>query len=79
MAAECGYDLYLAGHSHGGQVSLPGGLPVFTQMTRLRKYAVGRWSREAMVGYTSTGVGTSALPVRFNTRGEVALIELRRV
>lgn len=78
VAAECGYDLYLAGHSHGGQVSLPGGIPAFTQMTRLRRYAVGLWSREAMVGYTSTGVGTSALPVRFNTRGEVALIELRR-
>ena len=77
-AAECGYDLYLAGHSHGGQVSLPGGIPVFTQMTRLRRYAVGQWSRGTMVGYTSTGVGTSALPVRFNTRGEVALIELRR-
>ena len=32
----------------------------------------------SMTGYTSTGLGTSGLPVRFNTRGEVTLFTLRR-
>jgi predicted MPP superfamily phosphohydrolase len=31
-----------------------------------------------MAGYTSRGVGVSGLPVRFNSRGEIALITLRR-
>ncbi len=75
-AAENGYQLYLAGHTHGGQVCLPGGWPIITHMTRYRRYARGLWRHGEMVGYTSTGVGVSGLPVRFNTRGEVALITL---
>ncbi len=78
VAADSGFDLYLAGHTHGGQISLPGGVPVFTHLTRFRRYARGLWRHGAMVGYTSVGVGVSGLPVRFNTRGEVALITLRR-
>ena len=77
-AAEHGYRLYLAGHTHGGQVCLPGGWPLLTHMTRFRRYARGLWRHGPMRGYTSTGVGVSGLPVRFNSRGEVALITLRR-
>lgn len=77
VAAETGFQLYLAGHTHGGQVCLPGGWPIITHMTRYRRYARGNWRHGNMVGYTSTGVGVSGLPVRFNTRGEVALITLR--
>jgi len=73
-----GYRLYLAGHTHGGQVCLPGGVPVITHVGRFRRLACRRWRLGAMQGYTSTGVGVSALPVRFNNRGEVALITLRR-
>jgi len=76
VAAECGYQLYLAGHTHGGQVCLPGGWPIITHLSRFRRYARGLWRHGKMVGYTSTGVGVSGLPVRFNTRGEVALITL---
>ncbi len=76
-AADSGFRLYLAGHTHGGQVCLPGGRPIITQMSRHRSYASGLWRHGAMVGYTSRGVGVSGLPVRFNTRGEVALITLR--
>jgi len=76
-AAENGYELYLAGHTHGGQVCLPGGWPIITHMNRYRRYARGLWRHGDMRGYTSTGVGVSGLPVRFNTRGEVVLITLR--
>ena len=77
-AAESGYALYLAGHSHAGQICLPGGRPLLTHMVRLRRYASGAWRCADLQGYTSSGVGTSGLPVRFNTRSEVALITLRR-
>lgn len=78
MAADSGFHLYLAGHSHAGQVCLPGGIPIITHMNRLRPYATGLWRRGDMIGYSSSGLGVSGLPVRFNTRGEVALITLRR-
>ncbi len=47
-------------------------------MSRSRRYASGLWRHDKMLGYTTTGVGVSGLPVRFNTRGEVVLITLRR-
>ena len=76
-AAEAGFQLYLAGHTHGGQICLPGGRPIITHMCRLRPYASGLWRHGTMQGYTSSGLGVSALPVRFNSRGEVSLITLR--
>src|SRR3954469_15489711 len=32
IAADAGYSLYLSGHTHGGQICLPGGVPVFTAL-----------------------------------------------
>jgi len=78
VAAEAGFQLYLAGHTHGGQICLPGGQPIITHMSTHRRYASGLWRHDAMVGYTTTGVGVSGLPVRFNTRGEAVLITLKR-
>ena len=76
-AAACGYHLYLTGHTHGGQVALPGGTPIISNLKRFRRYASGLWRHGGMVGYTSSCVGISVVPLRFNTRGEVALITLR--
>jgi predicted MPP superfamily phosphohydrolase len=78
VAANAGFSLYLAGHTHGGQVCLPGGMPIITHMSCHRRYASGLWRHGSMTGYTTTGIGVSGLPVRFNTRGEVVLITLRR-
>ncbi len=77
VAANAGFSLYLAGHTHGGQICLPGGRPIITHMSCHRRYASGLWRHGAMTGYTTTGIGVSGLPVRFNTRGEVVLITLR--
>lgn len=78
MASDYGFHLYLTGHTHGGQICLPGGRPILTHLTQHRGYARGLWRHGAMQGYTSTGIGVSALPVRYNNRGEAALITLRR-
>jgi len=78
VAAEAGCRLYLCGHTHGGQVCLPGGRPVITHLSRCRAFAKGRWRCGAMEGYTSEGLGVSGAPLRFNSRGEVARITLRR-
>ncbi len=77
-AATAGYDLYLAGHTHGGQICLPGGHPVITHHTAGRKRASGFWREGKMIGYTSPGAGTIALPVRYFSPGEVTLFTLRK-
>jgi len=78
FAAELGYRFYLCGHTHGGQVCAPGGVPLFTSSASPRPYAKGFWRAGAMLGYTSRGAGTSGLPIRFNSAGEVTLFTLRR-
>lgn len=70
--------LYLTGHTHGGQVCLPGGRPLITGLRRERALARGLWRRGAMVGFTSRGVGVSGFPVRMHCPAEAALITLRR-
>jgi predicted MPP superfamily phosphohydrolase len=76
-AAVAGYALYLCGHTHGGQICLPGGRVVFSQLERCRHAASGLWREGNMVGYTTTGLGVSGPTVRFNVRGEAAVITLR--
>ncbi|MGE5504702.1 MAG: metallophosphoesterase, partial [Actinomycetota bacterium] len=82
-AAAAGHRLYLCGHTHGGQISLPGGIPVLTHDQRRhgqvpRRLARGRWSHGAMTGITSTGAGASGIPLRFATPPEMLRITLRR-
>jgi len=76
-AAAAGYALYLCGHTHGGQICLPGGRIVFSQLVRCHHAASGLWREANMVGYTTTGIGVSRPTVRFNTRGEAAVVTLR--
>lgn len=77
-AARTGHRLYICGHTHGGQVCLPGGTPILTANELGHRFVSGRWRQDDMQGFTSRGAGTSGLPVRFFTRGEVTLITLRR-
>lgn len=71
-------DLYLCGHTHGGQMCLPNKRPVFTNSRAPRWTSVGEWRFQDMLGYTSRGVGASSVPVRFNCPAEVCLITLRQ-
>lgn len=77
-AAAAGYALYLCGHCHGGQICLPGGYAIVRHLVRHRDLYAGLWRNDRMIGYTSTGVGLSGVPVRFNCRSEVTLFVLRR-
>lgn len=77
-AADAGVALYLCGHTHGGQVCLPGGIPIMRHLRTGEEFFRGQWRHEGMQGVTSEGAGTSGIPVRFNTRGEVLALTLRR-
>ncbi len=78
LAATSGHRLYLAGHTHGGQICLPTGRPLHTNLRRHRQCARGLWHIDRMIGYTNTGVGVSDIAARYFSRGEVALISLHR-
>jgi len=78
VASENNYKLYLCGHTHAGQICLPGGIPLITHQKDGRKYLKGLWKDGEMYGYTSAGNGVSGVPLRFNTFGEVVLITLKK-
>lgn len=77
-AASTGFDLMLSGHTHGGQLCLPGGIPIKLEARLPRVFGAGSWYHSDMAGYTSVGVGTSLLPVRLNCPPEITLHTLRR-
>ncbi len=73
QAAHAGFNLLLCGHTHGGQICLPGGIPITLDSSLPRRYGVGSWAYRGMTGYTSVGAGTSISPVRFNCAPEITL------
>ena len=64
QAAHAGFKLLLSGHTHGGQICLPGAVPITLDSVLPRRMGAGAWSYHDMVGYTSVGVGSCILPVR---------------
>jgi predicted MPP superfamily phosphohydrolase len=76
-AAAAGFDLMLSGHTHGGQLCLPGGIPIKLEARLPRSMGAGAWRYAEMAGYTSVGAGTSLLPVRLNCPPEITLHTLR--
>lgn len=77
-AQNAGYDLYLAGHTHGGQVCLPGGTQIVRGASLPRRFLRGKWHYGKMFGYTSNGAGTSGLAVRYFCSPEISVITLVR-
>jgi predicted MPP superfamily phosphohydrolase len=75
-AAEAGFALMLSGHTHGGQLCLPGAIPIKLEAVLPRRMGAGAWEYRGMHGYTSVGVGTSILPVRLNCPAAVTLHQL---
>jgi uncharacterized protein len=79
QAAHAGFDLLLAGHTHGGQICLPGGFPVTLDAAVPRRMGAGVWDHRGMAGYTSVGVGSCVEPVRLNCPPAITLHRLQRI
>jgi hypothetical protein len=78
QAAHAEFDLLLSGHTHGGQICLPGGIPITLDSVLPRRLGKGAWKHHGMQGYTSVGAGSSVVPVRFNCPPEITLHVLER-
>jgi predicted MPP superfamily phosphohydrolase len=76
LAAHTGFSLMLCGHTHGGQICLPGGVPIITDMDAPRAFARGPWRYHNLIGYTSVGCGASIVDVRLNCLPEITLHRL---
>ncbi|WP_115728101.1 metallophosphoesterase [Actinomyces culturomici] len=79
-----GADLVLAGHTHGGQIGIPGFGAIITNCDIDRRYAKGlhRWTSGTRTSllHVSAGLGTSPFaPIRIATRPEATLLTIRSV
>jgi predicted MPP superfamily phosphohydrolase len=78
QAAHANFNLMLSGHTHGGQICLPGSIPITLEAALPRRMGAGPWRYHNMIGYTSVGAGSSVVPVRLNCPPEITLHRLRR-
>lgn len=79
-AARAGVDLYLAGHTHGGQIRLPLIGAVVTSSKYWKRYEMGLYAEGDTRLYVSRGIGMEGLAApraRFLCPPEIALFELR--
>ena len=74
---NCGVDIVLSGHAHGGQFRLPfiGGL-VAPNQGLFPKYDAGLYTKGDTNMIVCRGLGNSIIPIRFNNRPEIVLLEL---
>ena len=76
LAAHADFDVMFCGHTHGGQICLPGGIPITLDSKCPRYLGAGKWHHQKMQGYTSVGAGTSIVNARFNCLPEVTIHHL---
>lgn len=70
-----GVDLLLAGHTHGGQVRLPGIGPLVTSSAYGARFADG-WVPAPMPAFVSRGLGVTGVPFRFACPAEIVVLDL---
>jgi len=77
-AAGHGFDLMLSGHTHGGQICLPGGHALVKVCDVPRHLLAGTWEHHGMLGYTSVGTGSCGVPLRYFCPPEITLHRFER-
>ncbi|MBZ5515937.1 MAG: metallophosphoesterase [Acidobacteriia bacterium] len=77
-AAELGIDLSLAGHTHGGQVTLEFIHPDLSPGRLVTSYVRGWFHQGASQLYVNRGIGTIIVPIRLGAPPEITLFELVR-
>lgn len=75
-AAQTQVDVMLCGHTHGGQICLPGGVALLTNAAVPRRLIAGPWRQGRLQGYTSRGTGSSGVQLRYNCPPEITLHRL---
>jgi hypothetical protein len=78
LSAQTGlFDLQLSGHSHAGQIALPRFGRLYLP-NYARRYPYGLYDLPGLRLYTTSGLGTTGLELRWNAPAEMALLTLQR-
>jgi len=78
-AAVAGMDLQLSGHTHGGQICLPFGIPLQAHLRGCpRRMIKGKWRSGRLQGYTTRGAGSSSVDVRVWCPPEITVHTLHK-
>lgn len=78
-ARHYGFNFMLAGHTHGGQICLPGGIALVRNGRCPPAQFVGAWSHHGLHGYTTPGTGSCGVAARFNCPPEITVHVLRSI
>lgn len=76
-AKDLSYNLFLAGHTHGGQIRVPFLGMTFSASERETNYIRGSYRLEDLLIHVNNGLGFTLAPVRYNARPNISVIELR--
>ncbi|MEO7328475.1 MAG: metallophosphoesterase [Minicystis sp.] len=71
-----GVSLLLSGHTHGGQIALPGPRPIIVPGPLSKRWPFGRHEVEGLTLFVSRGVGTGELPIRTFAPPDIAVFTL---
>lgn len=71
-----GVSLLLSGHTHGGQIALPGPRPIIVPGPLSKRWPFGRHEAEGLTLFVSRGVGTGELPIRTFAPPDIAVFTL---
>jgi predicted MPP superfamily phosphohydrolase len=77
-AADLGIDLSLAGHTHGGQVSLEFINKNLSPARLITRYVRGWFEKPGGKLYVNSGIGTIGLPIRFDAPPEITVYKLEK-
>jgi predicted MPP superfamily phosphohydrolase len=78
VAAHQGYNLTLAGHTHGGQVTIEILDQSINPARFFTPYVAGEYRQGNAAAYVTRGVGTIGIPVRVGAPPEITLLRLRK-
>jgi uncharacterized protein len=72
------YDLYLAGHTHGGQITFIFPFINLSPTLLETSYVRGEFEAGDMMIYVTSGLGMSIIPIRFNSTPEITVIRFKK-
>jgi uncharacterized protein len=76
-AVAHGVDVMLSGHTHGGQLGLPGAARRFNLARLVTAFTSGLYRQGATTLYVNRGLGTTGPPIRLGVPPEIAVLTLR--
>jgi predicted MPP superfamily phosphohydrolase len=78
VAAQQGYNLLLAGHTHGGQISIEILDRTISPARFFTPFVYGVYHSQGATAYVSRGIGTIGIPARIGAPPEISLLRLRK-